>query len=329
MIPNSFFTKITSCDKLESLSLQPGEKLDTFTFGSSKHSLKELNLEFYNAPRIESLNEIFECTKLKKLKISRISLIQPQFSTLRTFEKSVLRDLTLQDCGLADPSSLKFFTSFPKLEKIDISFNFFDSFPEKFSLGISKNTLLEITAKSCNFQDKNIIEALTDCYKLKVLKLSFSGGSEQIIKYSFGRSYDSLEELEIYCRCSNGLPWIDAIKQCSRLRKLDLIGFDLRKTTYTMFNCGKLRNSIVSLSLFNCRLNFPKVISVLANYYRLENLGINKEYFLKFNSNVNFRNLAYTLKSLDLNTTMCERKIPEDKIRKCFKFIILRKVLRR
>ena len=314
------FTAITSCEVLEILSVR-GNSFSSYNFGKSRNTLKDLDISENYFSGIEDFNQIFDCKKLEKLEISYISLSQfEQELNSGNLNMPALKELVAVGCRLTRPSSLEILTSFPKLEKINISENRFCSFPDGFSLGISKDTLITITAKWCSFRDKNIIEALTDCKRLEVLILHGNRGLKEYDIITFGASTNSLKELNLgFCKIDL-LNWIDEIKKCTKIQKLNLAGNYLSRVT-DEFDCDGFRDSINDLDIGYCGIKDTKILSSLSKYHRLECLYITNCDLQGVNQNFKFGNLAYTLENFPLNG--CENLDANDrrKILGLFKFL--------
>jgi len=229
-----------------------------------------------------------------------------------------LKELVAIRNGLTRPSSLEILTSFPKLEKINISANDFGSFPDGFSLGISKDALTTITANSCSFSDRHIIKALTDCKRLEVLMLVKNKGLKECGKVAFGISTNSLKELDLRFCNIDLLNWIDEIRKCTKIQKFDLPGNDLSRVT-SEFDYDGFRDSIGDLDINCCGIT--RILASLAKYHRLEDIMMIGCDLQGLNQSFKFGNLAYTLKDFPLDGWKNFDANDKQKILGLFKFL--------
>lgn len=309
---------ITSCEVLKTLSI--GNNLFSFhnynySLGKSKRTLKYLKIRSMIFSKAEDLCLFLDLPNLEMLDMS--------YSLLNLYEqdlnidhigcsRSTLKKLNIDGCKLLNPSSLLIFTSFPKLREISISCNCFKAFPENFELGESRNTLNKIIAISCNLQDKNIVKALTDCINLKSLILDENSNLEMAGKVTFGISKDSLKELKLN-KCNISLSsWMDEIRRCSKLAKINL-AYNSLSLIRDEFDFEGLRNSVISLNLYGCGINHLKILSSLANYHCLEYLVLDSNDLSSLNHKFDFGKLQHKLIFLSLVEcklkNSCKRKI--------------------
>jgi len=217
------FTALTSCYRMEKLSLS-FNSLCSYAFGASVKTLRKINLSGNFFASAEDLYRVFSCPKLESLNLSttRLNMIEPELKFSGFGHASdVLRELVIANCQLRRSTVLMIFTSFPKLEKLDISKNCFYPFYKGFSLSESKNSLVEIKAEHSKFVDGHIIKALTDCRNLEVLSLKYSSFPAMSSMVEFGSSTGFLRELSLIgCEISFSY-WVDELKKCTRLQKLE------------------------------------------------------------------------------------------------------------
>lgn len=285
------FTALTSCYKMEKLSLS-FNSLSSFVFGASGKTLREINLSGNVFASAEDLYRVFNYPKVERIDISttQLNTIESELKFPR-FKRArkVLRELVIADCQLARSTILGIFTNFPKLEKLDISKSSFCPFCQGFSLGDSKNSLVQIKAEDSNFGEKYIIKALTDCQNLEVLLLKHNSNLAKISSVEFGSSTGSLRELSLSeIRFSS---WGNELKKCTRLQKLELKACDLSGCASEF----SFRNSLVHLNLSYCKSFNSEILSVLTTFYWLETLNLDGNCLRGLSPEFDFGNLAYTL----------------------------------
>lgn len=316
------FKAITSCQALETLSIAENKfSFENLNFDVSKNSLTDLNVQRISCSRIQDFYSFFDCPRLEKLNISYMPLGHlEQDLNFEKFgsSKLSLKELKAKNCGLKAPSSLQILSSFPRLETIDISDNDFDLFPKNFALGASKDTLIKITAVFSNFQDENIIKALTSCKKLEILILD-SNRDLSMDKVTFGTSKDSLRELSLEGCGIQALAWMSEIQQCTKMQKLNLSSNNLSEIM-GQFNCKNLSNSLVSLDLSNCQIETLEIVSSLTKYKSLKSLRMEGNNLKTLKSSYNFGSLTYRLDYFFLDNCELE-KDSEKKIEKSFVFV--------
>jgi len=309
---------ITSCEVLKTLSIGNNQfsfHNYNYSLGSSKRTLRYLKIRSMIFSKAEDICLFLDLPKLEILDMS--------YSFLNMYEqdlnidhigcsRSTLRELNINGCKLVNPSSLLMFTSFPKLREISISYNCFKAFLQNFKLGDSRNTLNKIIAISCDLQDRYIVKALTDCINLKSLILDQNFNLGKAGKVTFGISKDSLKELRLQ-NCNISLPaWMDEVRRCNKIEKINL-AYNSLSLIRDEFDFEGLKKSVISLNLCGCGINHLRILSSLANYYCLEYLVLDFNDLRNLNHKFDFGNLQHKLVLLSLVEcrlkSSCKRKI--------------------
>jgi len=276
-----FLQELTNCESLEYLDISNNsfnQLPKTFEFGASKKPLKYLNMN--NCVLSDSclLDIVTNLEVLETLSINYncIAKISETFEFKKS--KETLKVLAMAECHLESLNILTSIAQCKSLESLDLSSNQPPVVLEKMSFGAARKTLININMSNCNIISRYLLEAVTDCPKLKILDLYDCNLEELFEDFTFGASKESLEVLNMSkCRLK-GAKILSAITDCKNLKELYLSDNNF-EGDFVNFSFGASKGSLKVLEMENCKMKSPNIFVAITSCEVLEKLSLSKNCF--------------------------------------------------
>ena len=230
-------------------------------------NLKHLNIKDCSLKNYDFVNLLFQISSLESLILSNNNL---NFDRCTLIESNLKR-LEVSNCKIDNDLSFFNLTNFPKLEVLDISKNNFQNINIGFTLGRSKDSLIELDCSDCKFLNIGF-GLFCDCSKLQKLNISKNHNFLIFLTEScdIGNLKNTLTEINI-SECSFNYKILKVLADCSNLKKLNISYNPLGSIPLNFDFCG-LKSSLAELDITNCNLN-KSMISLFTDFPQLQKLS--------------------------------------------------------
>lgn len=303
-----FLQELTNCENLEYLDISYNSFSQlpiTFKFGASAKTLKYLNMDNCVLSDSYVLNIVTDLEVLETLSINynNFVVIPETFEFQKS--KKTLKVLAMAACHLKSQNILTAVAQCIALESLDLSSNKLPIICGKISLGDARITLTNIKMSSGNIISRYLLEAVTDCPKLKILNLYDCDLDELFEDFIFGASKESLEVLNM-SKCSlTGAKILSTITDCKNLKELYLSDNNF-SGDFINFSFGASKSSLKVLEMEKCEMKGPNIFVAITSCEVLEKLSLSNNYFSFADSGFTLGASKNTLKDLNVSNLKFE-----------------------
>jgi len=253
--------EVTDCNRLKKLILSNNDFNNigkSFSFSSSRNSLKILIMNSCQMSDPNLFKEITSCATLETLSIARncFSFIKNKYVFGQS--KICLKNLNIsENYGFAKHEDFHHFFDSLKLEKLDISYIILENIQQGLNFecfGSLKDTLKELKAIGCELSYPSVLQTLTSFPGLKTIDISENYFKSFPENFALGNSKETLQKIVAKYSYFQDKNIIAALSDCKNLESLVLNGNKFRDVKDVRF--GVSRFSLRELKLENCNIKF-------------------------------------------------------------------------
>ena len=237
--------------------------------------LKIICLKSCNIVSKEFISKLFDLENLNTLKLSYNKAKLDFKEILNKPASQTLKILEMKCCFSFNSDQLKSLTSFPTLEKLDISSNAICDNEDGFELGCSKDSLIELNVSNSQLKLSGL-KAFTNYSKLKKLNISSNNFSDIEEGFELGCSKDSLIALDLSFSELTSIG-LKVFTDCPKLEKLKIVGNNFSGIG-NEFKLGCSKDSFIELDISFSELT-PIGLKVFTNCSKLKKLNVSDNNF--------------------------------------------------
>ena len=282
-----------------------------FCVGESRKTLKSLKISNsdFNGLYLSTILSNLEVLEYLSISGNNYILNNEFFRTCNfKYSKYTLKKLNIHSCGIDEGTFMRLLYNFNNLKNVNASFNTFYFKERRLSIGSSSKTLEKLILKNCDLSYHHLLNIFEECEKLKHLNLAGNKylGYKIGEGFSFKKSKNTLESLNISACSINCYSLSYLIKSCQNLKKLnissnvEIYGPSLRNLEF-----GASKTTLKHLNVKFCLFEKNTLSQLVNKFDNLEKIIANNNFDITdtvTSENFNYGNSKDTIKHLDIGS---------------------------